>query len=191
MFRFGCFLIMGFPVLIAASGIPEFPPGVTISRFSLIDEGIYRGGQPNEKGFYFLKQQGVKTIINLRSKDDEGEMVKKLGMQYLHIPIRLIFPWSKIPDTAIAKYFEVVNNPDNHPIFVHCHRGADRTGALAALYRITNQGWEADKAWSEARDIGLHWWYRGLKSQVYEFDKRVDRGRACSTGTLAARSRSG
>ena len=161
---------MSFPLLLAASGIPEFPPDVAISRFSLIDEGIYRGGQPNEKGFSFLKEQGVKTIINLRSEDDEGAMVKKLGMQYFHIPIRLIFPWSKIPDIAIAKYFEVVNNPDNHPIFVHCHRGADRTGALAAFYRITNQGWEAKKAWSEARDIGLHWWYRGLKRQVYEFD---------------------
>ena len=117
-----------------------------------------------------MKEQGVKTIINLRSKDDEGEMVRQLGMQYFHIPIRLVFPWSKVPDTAIEKYFEVVNNPDNYPIFFHCHRGADRTGVLAALYRIANQRRDAQKAWTEARDIGLHWWYRGLKSQVHGFD---------------------
>jgi len=170
MFRFSFLLIVSFPVLLAASGIPELPADVSIPRFSILDDGIYRGGQPNEKGFSFLKEQGVKTIINLRSEDDEGEMVKNLGMQYFHIPTHLIFPWSKISDNAIAKFFEVVNDPDNHPIFFHCRRGADRTGVLSAFYRITNQGWEAEKAWSEARDIGLHWWYRGLKSQVYDFD---------------------
>src|SRR5688572_8614563 len=115
---------------------PELPAAASISRFSIVDEGIYRGGQPNKEGFAFLKEQGVKTIINLRAKDAEGEMVRELGMQYVHIPIRLVFPWSKISDDAIEKYFEVVNNPDNHPIFFHCHRGADRTGTLAALYRI-------------------------------------------------------
>ncbi|HET9942449.1 MAG TPA: tyrosine-protein phosphatase [Terriglobia bacterium] len=149
---------------------PELPAAASISRFSIVDEGIYRGGQPNKEGFAFLKERGVKTIINLRAKDDEGEMVRGLGMQYFHIPIRLVFPWSKISDDAIKKYFEVVNDPDNHPIFFHCHRGADRTGTLAALYRIANQGWNAERAWFEARDIGLHWWYRGLKGQVHGFD---------------------
>jgi protein tyrosine phosphatase (PTP) superfamily phosphohydrolase (DUF442 family) len=163
------FFLMIFHAVLAAAGTPELPADVKIARFSAVANGIYRGGQPNEKGFLFLKQQGVKTIINLRAEDDEGEMLKKLGMQYFHIPIRLIFPWSKVPDAAIVKYFEVVNNPDNHPIFFHCHRGADRTGVLAALYRIANQGWQVERAWSEARDIGLHWWYRALKSQVHDF----------------------
>ena len=181
MFQFAFFLITTLPVTLAASSTPDLPAGVSIARFSIVADGIYRGGQPNEKGFAFLKEQGVKTIINLRSKDDEGEMVRELGMQYFHIPIRLAFPWSKIPDAAIEKYFEVINNPENHPIFFHCHRGADRVGALAAFYRIANQGWEAEKAWTEARDIGLHWWFRGLKSQVHDFD-----GDAWSTAEPAA-----
>jgi len=157
---------MIFPVMFEAPRALQLPKNVRISRFSMLAEGIYRGGQPDEKGFAFLMEQRIQTIINLRAEDDEGPMVKKLGMKYFHIPIRLVFPWSKIPEAAIAKYFELVNNPENYPIFVHCHRGADRTGALAALYRIVNQGWQAEGAWFEARDSGLHWWYRGLKSQV-------------------------
>ena len=100
-------------------------------------------------------------------------MVHELGMKYFHIPIRLIFPWSKIPEDAIARYLELVNDPDNYPIFVHCHRGADRTGALAAFYRIAIQGWEVERAWCEARDFGLHWWYRGLKNQVHKFARET------------------
>jgi protein tyrosine/serine phosphatase len=171
MVRLAFVLILTLPLMLAAAGIPDLPADVSISRFSIVDEGVYRGGQPNAKGFSFLKEQGVKTIINLRSEDDEGEMIAKLGMRYFHIPIRLLFPWSKIPNAAIEKYFEVVNNPDNHPIFFHCHRGADRTGALAAFYRIANQGWKGERAWSEARAIGLHWWFRGLKGQVQAFDR--------------------
>jgi protein tyrosine phosphatase (PTP) superfamily phosphohydrolase (DUF442 family) len=169
MFQIVLFLMVLFPMFEAPVTL-ELPATVKISRFSIVTDGVYRGGQPNEEGFLFLKEQGVKTIINLRAEDDESAMIEKLGMKYFHIPIRLIFPWSKIPEAAIDKYFEVINNPDNHPIFFHCRRGADRTGALAALYRIANQGWQPARAWSEARDIGLHWWYRGLKSQVHESD---------------------
>jgi len=168
MFRFAL-VLMFFPPMLGTPDTLELPRDVKISRFSVVAQGIYRGGQPNEAGFSFLKEQGVKTIINLRAEDNEGALVKKLGMKYVHIPIRLIFPWSKVPDAAIVKYFELVNNPDNYPIFFHCHRGADRTGALAALYRIANQGWQNDHAWTEARDIGLHWWFRGLKDQVQRF----------------------
>jgi protein tyrosine phosphatase (PTP) superfamily phosphohydrolase (DUF442 family) len=168
MFQFA-FLLLFFPAMLGAPGTPELPPDVRISRFSVVAEGIYRGGQPNEAGFSFLKEQGIKTIINLRAEDNEGALVKKLGMKYFHIPIRLIFPWSKVPQDAIVKYFELINNPDNYPIFFHCHRGADRTGALAAFYRIANQGWQNGRAWTEARDTGLHWWFRGLRGQVQKF----------------------
>jgi len=112
------FFLMIFHAILATAGTPELPADVKIARFSAVAKGIYRGGQPNEKGFLFLKEQGVKTIINLRAEDDEGEMLQKLGMQYFHIPIRLIFPWSNVPNAASVKYFEVVNT-DNHPVFFH------------------------------------------------------------------------
>ena len=88
---------MIFPVMFEAPRALQLPKNVRISRFSMLAEGIYRGGQPDEKGFAFLMEQRIQTIINLRAEDDEGPMVKKLGMKYFHIPIRLVFPWSKIP----------------------------------------------------------------------------------------------
>jgi tyrosine-protein phosphatase SIW14 len=147
----------------------DLPSSNNIPRFQMLADGLYRGGQPDKKGFEFLKQKGVKTVINLRMENDEEGTVKQLGMNYVQIAIDDPRPSSKIPELAISKYFEIVNDPASYPIFFHCRRGADRTGALAALYRIANQGWEAKKAYSEARDVGLRWWYTGIKKQLMEF----------------------
>ena len=90
-------------------------------------------------------------------------------MKYIRIPVLEVRPWSQIPQGSIAKFFELVNNPENYPIFFHCRRGADRTGLFAALYRMALQRWDAVKAYNEARDIGMRWYYAGLKSQIYDF----------------------
>jgi protein tyrosine/serine phosphatase len=134
----------------------------------MIATGLYRGGQPEREGFEYLKNSGIKTVINLRTENDEEAIVKKLGMNYIHIPIS-IKPWSKIPDAAIDKYFEVLSDPANYPIFFHCRRGADRTGALAGFYRIAVQEWEPKKAYSEARQIGMRWWFQAIKKQIHGF----------------------
>jgi tyrosine-protein phosphatase SIW14 len=139
-----------------------------IPRFQMIAAGLYRGGQPGRDGFVYLQKNGIKTVINLRSENDEEVIVQKLGMNYVHIPISIVM-WSKIPDAAIEQYFKVLNDPANYPIFFHCRRGADRTGALAGFYRIAYQGWEPEKAYSEARSIGLRWWFPAIKQQIHSF----------------------
>ena len=147
----------------------EIPFDGEIPRFFAIDDGLYRGGQPTEKGFELLKQLGIKTVVNLRADDRESQIVESLGMNYVHVPIENVRPWTQIPEAAIAKYFELINNSANYPIFFHCKRGADRTGALAALYRMGIQGWDAGKAYAEALQIGMRFWHQGLKTQVFEF----------------------
>jgi protein tyrosine/serine phosphatase len=153
-----------------ANSPPQRPAKGDIPRFAALAEGLYRGGQPTKKGFQFLKEAGVKTIINLRAEDNsEQAIVEKLGMKYVSIPIDVVRPWSQIPAGAIKRYFELLNNPENYPIFFHCRRGADRTGLMAALYRMALQQWEAEKAYREARNVGMHWFYAGLKTQIYQF----------------------
>jgi protein tyrosine/serine phosphatase len=168
MFRLMNFLLV-LPAIVSAAPVADTPKG-EIPRWGVLAEGLYRGGQPTEKGFQFLKEKGIKTIVNLRAEDNsEEKIVEKLGMKYIQIPVPEARPWSQIPNAAIAKYFELVDNPNNYPIFFHCRRGADRTGALAALYRVALQKWDTQKAYKEARDIGMRWYYAGLKSQILEF----------------------
>jgi protein tyrosine/serine phosphatase len=169
MVRIFCLLLLVVPA-VAPSLLAEEPGEGDIPRFAVLKEGLYRGGQPTATGFQFLKEKGIKTVVNLRAEDDsEKKIVEKLGMNYVQIPVPEVRPWSQIPPAAIAKYFELINNPANYPIFFHCRRGADRTGAFAAFYRVALQGWAPKKAYDEARDVGMRWYYSGLKTQIYDF----------------------
>lgn len=165
------------PAVLTAQTTPALPHDTEIPRFYVIDEGLYRGGQPDESGFEFLKQKRIRTVINFRTEDEESEIVKQLGMTYVWIPMS-IQPWSKIPESAIEKFFAIVNNPENYPIFFHCRRGADRTGAMAAFYRMAVQGWNGKRAYSEARDIGMRWWFLSVKKQIHNFQPTLPASRS-------------
>jgi len=168
--------ILLIPTLLLAERAADLSSG-NIPRFSLLADGLYRGGQPSEQGFRFLKEKGIKTVINLRVEDNsESTIVQALGMNYVQIPVDEIRLTTRVPEAAIAKYFEIVNNSANYPIFFHCRRGADRTGTVAALYRMSVQGWSAQKAYEEARRVGMRWFYAGLKYQIYDFHPPASRG---------------
>jgi protein tyrosine/serine phosphatase len=148
----------------------EAVPADALPRFQEVAPGILRGGQPKPEGFLYLKKQGVKTIVNLRKEHDERAQVEALGFHYVYLPMdaRDEVPWQKI-----RTFLETVTDPARQPVFIHCQRGADRTGFMVGLYRIEKQGWSAEKAYAEARDIGMRWWYRGLKRQLYEFAQTI------------------
>lgn len=165
-----------FLIVFSTSALASPPiPTKDIPRFQQVADGLFRGGQPGRQGFSFLKQQGVKTVINLTEGNGEERIVRSLGMNYVHIPLTVL-PWTKIPDAEIRQFFDVVDKPSNFPVFVHCHRGADRTGAMVGFYRIAVQGWDGSRAINEARDIGMRWWYAGLKQQLYNFKPKSSLG---------------
>ena len=162
---------------VAAGADQQQPLPVPTERFNKVDERLYRGAQPTEAGFKQLREMGIKTIINLRMepdqvRTDEKRIVEGLGMKYVSIPVEdgNFFTRSRtIPDDAIRTFFKTVDDDEHGSVFVHCHRGADRTGALIAFYRIGRQGWDAERAAKEARDIGMRSWYKGLQKQIREF----------------------
>ncbi len=152
----------------------EVPNSQAIPRFDQVAEGFYRGGQPRRHGYEYLKQLGVKTVINLRAENQEAEEVKSLGLHYVQIPMS---PWERAPESKIQMFFQVLRDRDNYPVFVHCERGADRTGFMVGLYRIAFQDWSADRAYEEARAHGMWPWHLSLKYQLYEFaDRRAAPG---------------
>lgn len=162
----------------AATHEASNPPA--IPRFDQVAEGFYRGGQPGRQGFDYLQQIGVKTVVNLREENQEAEDVKALGLRYVHIPMS---PWERVPESKIQAFFQVLRDPDGYPVFVHCERGADRTGFMVGVYRIAFQNWSADRAYQEARAHGMYPWYLNLKHQLYGFADR----RAASTRESQAR----
>src|SRR5437868_1097321 len=100
MGRFIAFLM--FFALILTSGAPlDVAAAGDVPRFLMLNDGLYRGGQPTLAGFEMLKEQGFKTIVNLRAEDNsESGLVQRLGMNYMQIPVDEVLPWSQLPAGA-------------------------------------------------------------------------------------------
>jgi protein tyrosine/serine phosphatase len=154
----------------AILGATDTPASVVslapIKRFIQVDHNLYRGAQPDDKGFVFLRDLDIRTVISFRNDDSERKLVESLGMTFVHIPMTFIPFTTDVPDDAVTRFFAVVDDASSGRIFFHCRRGADRTGTFAALYRIARQGWGFERAYKEARDIGLHWWFYPVKGQL-------------------------
>jgi tyrosine-protein phosphatase SIW14 len=178
---FALFLLVVIPPQNAAA--EEAVADVPIARFHQVDEHLYRGAQPTTLGLTRLHALGVRTIVNVRDDGDaavenERRLVESLGMQFVHIPIKdgNIFNWSRrIPTDTVTRFFEVLASVPG-PVFIHCKRGTDRTGALVAIYRIAHNGWDAARALAEANERGMRPWYRGLRKQIVTFDRSTIQG---------------
>jgi len=148
-----------------------------LPNFARISKQLLRGGQPDAAGFEELKKIGVAIVVNLGHETDEiareRAIVLSQGMQYVSIPWR----GSNDPDAGqIAEFLELLRaNPDKQ-IFVHCQRGAERTGVMAACYRISVDKWTAEQALQEMEQFGFRGLrFRHLKKFVREYGDRRHR----------------
>jgi protein tyrosine phosphatase (PTP) superfamily phosphohydrolase (DUF442 family) len=119
-----------------------------------VDPGVLmRGSELDEGGFEALKAQGVKTVVNLRIEDNsEAPTVEKLGMNAVQIPI---YDQSLPSTDEVAAFLKIAGAPENQPVYVHCEQGVGRTGVMCAAFRIAHDGWSADQAVAEAKQMGI------------------------------------
>ena len=173
-------LLTGPAAAIAGAGEPVAPE-LPIKRFLKVSDHLYRGGQPDDDGFRALRDLGIRTVISLREDPDERAVVESLGMAFIHIPVTFDVFGGDLPGDAVQRFMEVVDNPANGPVFLHCRRGADRTGAFVGLYRMTRQQWSLDRAYREARDVGMRWWYTDVKGELRRWAHRLQETAAAAT----------
>jgi len=145
-----------------ASGIPNFHQ---------VNEHIFRGGQPSEEGWPSLARLGIKTVIDLRLEDEhsaqrEAQAVEAAGMRYFNVPMHGIVAPS---DEQVARVLALIDSNVDGAVFVHCRRGADRTGTVIGCYRIAHDGWDNQRAFREAKSYGMSWTQVGLKHYLMSF----------------------
>jgi uncharacterized protein (TIGR01244 family) len=159
-----------------------------IPNFQKVNDRLYRGAQPTDQGFQDLAQLGIKTVIDLRdigehSQADEQKIVTSLGMRYVSIPMHGL---STPESDKVAAVQALFNDANGGPVFVHCKRGADRTGMVIAVYRISHDGWDNKKALSEAKSNGMSIFERAIQHFVMDYKPAVAlaAGGASSTASL-------
>ena len=134
----------GAPAPVAASAI-------RIDNFGQVNEHYYRGAKPSAQDLADLAKLGIKTTIDLTNGDGEsGEqhLAEAAGMKFFNIAMS-----TRAVPTAhqIATFLEIVNNPANQPVFVHCVGGKHRTGVMTAIYRMVDDKWPPQQAFKEMK----------------------------------------
>ena len=179
--------VRGLSVLALVLSIPAWAAGLEVTgvpNFHQVNENVYRGGQPSADGWPSLAKLGVKTVIDLRradehSTEEEAKAVEAAGMKYVNVPMKGVVAPS---EDQVSKVLSLLlNSPD--PVFVHCKRGADRTGTIIACYRMTHDRWNNKQAFSEAKALGMAWTQFGLKSYIKSFQPNA---RALTISTAPA-----
>lgn len=116
-----------------------------------VSDDLYRGAQPTAEGVRQLKKLGIRTIVNLRLFDFDRDKIRGIGLAYQHIRFMTWYP----QDKKVIRFLKIVTDPNNTPVFLHCQRGADRTGATCAIYRVAVQGWPKAEAIDEMMNGGF------------------------------------
>jgi protein tyrosine phosphatase (PTP) superfamily phosphohydrolase (DUF442 family) len=129
---------------------PLILPGVT--NFYQVTTNLYRGAQPTVAGMKELKAMGIKTVVNLRSFHSDKDEVAGTGLKSIRFEVK---PWHAEEEDVVG-FLKAVTDTNNLPVFVHCQRGADRTGMMCSMYRIVVCGWTKPEAIEEMKDGGYH-----------------------------------
>jgi protein tyrosine phosphatase (PTP) superfamily phosphohydrolase (DUF442 family) len=149
---------------------PAPPP---IARFAKVDSGLARGARPSPSAIAYLAHHGYRTVIAFIHDPAEGDLVRAAGMRYVEIPMTAtLFGASTPNDHDIDRFFDAVLDTTAGPAFMHCVHGKDRTGAMAAIYRIEVSGWKSERAVAEMDSLGFNRFYRNLHAFVRDYKPR-------------------
>ncbi len=177
---------------VCAALLPTWAPSTPIAglpNLHRVSEDLFRGAQPTETGLALLPGIGIKTVVNLCPLDQDRKWMAGSDLQYVGIPM---LPWRCI-DADIARFLSLVTDPGTTPVFVHCRRGADRTGVMCACYRVVVCGWPKEQAIREMTEgnYGFHSMWQNLVTYVRELDVYAMRSRIGLEDAQLASVRSG
>lgn len=137
-----------------------------VPNFATVEPGVYRGGQPTEAGWKYLKSIGVSYDVKLNTWDEASDLGAFAAGMFVQDDGIIDF-WEQTlgrPNGyAVDSAVQSLINKGNHPgIFIHCEHGQDRTGLVVAIYRVRVCGWSKADAEKEMLARGFHKDLRGL-----------------------------
>jgi protein tyrosine/serine phosphatase len=139
-----------------------------LRNFHVVRDGVlYRSGQLSKNGLIrVLHDYGIKTVVTLRSGKLPGELppdlaeeeyCKKGEINYIRLPQ---LPWEgpdgSVPNEVnVIAFREIMRDPANYPVLVHCLAGKHRTGSMCAVFRMEQDYWTNQQAIDELRTYGF------------------------------------
>jgi hypothetical protein len=123
---------------------------------------LYRSGQMTRDGLLRTVQEyHIKTVISLRDgltvpDRAEEELCQSEDIHFVRIlPSQWGDNGGSVPvESGVRRFKEVMSDPHNYPVLLHCFAGIHRTGAYCAIYRMEREHWSNAQALAEMRASG-------------------------------------
>lgn len=112
---------------------------------------LYRSALPDGGAVPLLEKLKVATVINFLPEPDSRWLITPAITQ-----VQLPYRTNHVDDADVLKVLRAIQAAeDNGPVLMHCKHGSDRTGLMAAMYRVVVQGWSKEDALSEMTEGGF------------------------------------
>ncbi len=152
-------------LLLSLFGCASKPPLPMPANFAHVEGSIYRGGQPSESGWLYLKSIGISNVVKLNTQSEASDdYATSLGMDVWNAPINL---YQQVGFGRITLPPWIGNLTNG--VYIHCEHGQDRTGLAVAIRRVRNDHWTKAAAEKEMLAHGFHKSLVGLWDYWQEF----------------------
>jgi protein tyrosine/serine phosphatase len=121
-----------------------------LENFHQLSDSVFRSAQPDDKDFRWLEENGYLDVLNLRNFHDDEDEAEGTRVRLHHVAINA----HTIDEDEVIQALKIIHHADSKIVF-HCWHGSDRTGTIAAFYRIIFQGWTKEEALEELKEGGF------------------------------------
>ncbi len=118
--------------------------GIELDNFYQLSEEVYRSKQPDDEAMAALEGMGMRSILNLREYHSDEDDAQDTHLKLYHVPVNA----GDVDDAFVIKALRAIATAEK-PILIHCWHGSDRTGVVAAMYRMVFQSWPRKEAIDE------------------------------------------
>lgn len=138
-------LVTGVAAGCGLGAVDDYAPLALTDNFRILEAGrAYRSAQLDASTLKLvIGDYGIRTIINLRGAnpgdvwyDREQATAQELGVRHIDIPMSAT---RMPPREVLLQVYDALTTAE-YPLLIHCQAGADRTGAVSAIYRMVVQG---------------------------------------------------
>ncbi len=112
---------------------------------------LYRSALPDSGAVPLLEKLKVGTVINFLPESDKS-WLSTPGINQVQLPYRT----NHVDDAQVLTALRAIQTAEaKGPVLMHCKHGSDRTGLMAAMYRVVVQGWSKEDALNEMTQGGF------------------------------------
>jgi protein tyrosine/serine phosphatase len=142
--------------------------GSELENFYRLNDEVYRSQQPDDEEMAELEATGFRAILNLREYHSDEDEAKGTQLKLYRVPVNA----GDIDDAFVVEALRAIAQADK-PILIHCWHGSDRTGVVAAMYRMVFEQWPREMAIDEFVNGGFGY-HASFYPNIERYLERVD-----------------